>query len=156
MALGSCISSTKSWILKVIAMWWKKTCCLHSNAKGDVFYFNMTRIQNIELRSKTKTKKFNDSEEEKGKITRLAKNVAIFKSNWVLVICIWFGLVFFASWHISLHGLFNAKAILVEEQPWSYLTHSCDDKWVHIFLKGIGQKMNAVARREFELCRNKK
>ena len=30
-------------------------------------------------------------------------------------------------------GLFNAKAILLEEQLWYYLTHSWEDKGVHTF-----------------------
>ena len=36
-----------------------------------------------------------------------------------------------------LYGLFNAKAILLEQQQWCYLTHSWGDKGVHTFLKGI-------------------
>ena len=32
--------------------------------------------------------------------------------------------VFFVQWHIKLHGLFSAKAILVEEHDWYYFTHS--------------------------------
>ena len=32
---------------------------------------------------------------------------------------VWFG--FLVWWHINLHGLFNAKAIFVEEQQWYYL-----------------------------------
>ena len=32
-------------------------------------------------------------------------------------------LVFFVYWHINLHGLCQAKAILVEEQQWYYLTN---------------------------------
>ena len=31
-----------------------------------------------------------------------------------------FGLVSFVKWHINLSGLFNAKAILLEEQWWYY------------------------------------
>ena len=38
---------------------------------------------------------------------------------------------------VNLCGLFNAKAILVEEQQWYYLTHSWRDKEVHAFPKGI-------------------
>ena len=37
------------------------------------------------------------------------------------------GLVgFFVCWLINLHGLFNTKVILVEEQQW-YLTHDWED-----------------------------
>ena len=34
----------------------------------------------------------------------------------------WFG--FFVQWHINFHGLFNAKAILVEEQQGYYFTYN--------------------------------
>ena len=40
-------------------------------------------------------------------------------------------------WHINLCGLFNTKAILLEEQQWRYLTQSWMDKEVHTFAKGI-------------------
>ena len=46
---------------------------------------------------------------------------------------------FFIQWHINICGLFNTKAILVEEQPW-YLTHCRWNKVVHIFTKGINLK----------------
>ena len=48
--------------------------------------------------------------------------------------------------------LFNAKAILLEELLWYYLTHSLEDNWVHTFPKGICPKVNEIARLEFELC----
>ena len=41
--------------------------------------------------------------------------------------------------------------IPVVEQKWYYLTHSWEDKGVHAFPKGIGPKVNALARLEFEL-----
>ena len=57
--------------------------------------------------------------------------------------------------HISLCGLFNAKAILREEQLWYYITHNWENNWennwVHIFTKGICPKVNVIARLEFEL-----
>ena len=55
--------------------------------------------------------------------------------------------------HINLHGLFNTKAILVEEQQWYYLTHSRGggDKRIHTFSKGIRLKVNVIAILEFEL-----
>ena len=62
-----------------------------------------------------------------------------FNSQWVL----WFG--FF-------RGLFYAKAILLEEQQWYYLTHSWEDKLVHTFPKGICPKVNVIARLEYELA----
>ena len=58
---------------------------------------------------------------------------------------------FFVSWHMNLHGLFNAKAILVEEKQWYYLTHIWISKGVHAFLKIISLKMNVIAWLEFEL-----
>ena len=61
----------------------------------------------------------------------------------------WFG--FFVKWHTNLCGLFNDKAILVEEQSWYYSTNSWWDKRIHTFPKGIGPKMNVIARLEFEL-----
>ena len=49
-----------------------------------------------------------------------------------------------------LFRLFNAKAILIEEQY--YLTHSWEDKGVHTFPKGICTKGNVIARLEYELA----
>ena len=48
-------------------------------------------------------------------------------------------------------GLFNAKAILLEEQQWCYSTHSWEDKGAHTFSKGIRLKVNVIAWMEFEL-----
>ena len=48
--------------------------------------------------------------------------------------------------------LFNAKAILLEELSWYYLTHSWEDKGVHTFPKGICLNVNVIARLEFELA----
>ena len=48
--------------------------------------------------------------------------------------------------------LFNAKAIILEEEEWYYLTHSWEDKGVHTFPKGICSKVNVIARLEFELA----
>ena len=48
--------------------------------------------------------------------------------------------------------LFNAKAILQEEQLWYYLTHSWEVKGVHTFPKGICPKVNVIARLEYELA----
>ena len=48
--------------------------------------------------------------------------------------------------------LFNPKTILLEEQSWYHLTHSCKDKGVHTFPEGICLKVNVIARLEFELA----
>ena len=48
--------------------------------------------------------------------------------------------------------LFNAKAILIEEQSRYYLTHSWEDKEVHTVHKGICSKVNVIVRLEFELA----
>ena len=48
--------------------------------------------------------------------------------------------------------LFNAKAILLEEQKWYYLTHSLEDKGVHTFPKGLCPKVNVMARLDFEFA----
>ena len=53
---------------------------------------------------------------------------------------------------MNCHGLFNAKAILLEEQQWYYLTHSWEDKGVHTFPRGICPKVNVKAQLEFELA----
>ena len=55
------------------------------------------------------------------------------------------------KWHINLRGLFNAKAILVEEQGF-YLTESWveGDKGVLNFPKDIYPKVNVIARLGFE------
>ena len=63
----------------------------------------------------------------------------------------WFGLVWFLClMAYQLFMLFNAKAILLEEQY--YLTHSWEDKGVHTFPKGICPKVNVIARLEYELA----
>ena len=46
-------------------------------------------------------------------------------------------------WHINLCGLFNAKAILEEQQSYNWI-HSCKDNGVHIFPKGISLKVNVI------------
>ena len=48
--------------------------------------------------------------------------------------------------------LFNAKAILLEEQYWYYLTHSWEDKGVHNFPNGICPKVNIIVQLEFKLA----
>ena len=55
---------------------------------------------------------------------------------------IWFGLDSLFNGISTLFRLFNAKAILLEEQEWYYLTHSWWDKGVHTFPKGICPKVN--------------
>ena len=45
----------------------------------------------------------------------------------------------------------KAKAILVEEQQWYYLTYAWEVKEVHIFSKGISPKVNVKAGLEFEI-----
>ena len=62
------------------------------------------------------------------------------------------GLVSLFNGISTLFRLINAKAILLEEQQWYYLTHSWEDKRVHTFLKGICPKVNAIARLEYELA----
>ncbi len=52
----------------------------------------------------------------------------------------------------TLFRLFNAKAILLEEQQRYYLTHSWEDKGVHTFRKGICPKVNVIERLEYELA----
>ena len=52
---------------------------------------------------------------------------------------------------MNLCGLFNAKAILIEEQWCCYLIHSWEEKGVHIFPKGNCLKVNVIAQLEFEL-----
>ena len=61
------------------------------------------------------------------------------------------GFGFFVLWHINLCRLFNAKAILQEEEWWYYLTHTWEDKGVHTFPKGICPKVNVIAQLEYEL-----
>ena len=58
---------------------------------------------------------------------------------------------FFVQWHINHRGLLNAKAIILEEQQWYYLTNNQGDKGVHTFPKGISSKVNVIARLVFEL-----
>ena len=44
------------------------------------------------------------------------------------------------------------KEIIPEEQLRDYLTYSCEDKWIHAFLKGISSILKVMARLEFELA----
>ena len=53
---------------------------------------------------------------------------------------------------MNLCRLFNAKAILLEEQLWLYLTYSWEDKGCHTFPNGICPKVNVIARLEFEIA----
>ena len=53
---------------------------------------------------------------------------------------------------MNFRRLFNAKATLLEEQLWYYLTHSWEDKEVHTFPEGIYPKVNVIALLEFELA----
>ena len=62
------------------------------------------------------------------------------------------GLVSLFNGISTLFRLFNAKAILLEEQQWHYLTHNWEDKGVHTFPKGICPKVNVIARLEYELA----
>ena len=55
-------------------------------------------------------------------------------------------------WHINICMLFNAIAILQEEQYWYYLTHSWEDEGFHTFPKGICPKVNIIARLEYKLA----
>ena len=57
-------------------------------------------------------------------------------------------------WYINLQGLFNTKAILVEEQLWYYLIHIWEEKRNHSFSKGIIAKVNVIVWQEFELAYN--
>ena len=66
-------------------------------------------------------------------------------------VCLFVCLVSLFNGISTLFRLFNAKAILLEEQYWYYLTHSWEDKGVHIFPKGICPKVNVIARLEYEL-----
>ena len=54
----------------------------------------------------------------------------------------------------TLFRLFNAKAILIWEQLWYYLTHSWEDKEVHTFPKSVCPKVNVIARLESEIDYN--
>ena len=60
-------------------------------------------------------------------------------------------LVSFVYWHINFHGLFNAKAILAEEQQEYYLIHSWGNKGVHAFPKGISPKVIIIVWLEFKI-----
>ena len=48
--------------------------------------------------------------------------------------------------------LFNAKAILLEEQEWYYLTHIWEYRGFHAFPKDICLKVNVLAQLKFELA----
>ena len=63
-----------------------------------------------------------------------------------------FGLVSLFNGISPFFRLFDAQAILLEEQLWHYLTHSWEDKGVHTFAKGICPKVNVKTRLEYELA----
>ena len=78
---------------------------------------------------------------------------------WLLIGLVWFVCMSKSQkslcvlfWHINLCMLFNAKATLLEEQYWYYLTHSWEDKGVDTFPKGICPKVNVIAQLEYELA----
>ena len=48
--------------------------------------------------------------------------------------------------------LFSAKAILLDEQLWYYLTHSWENNGVSTFPKGICPKVNVIAWLEYKLA----
>ena len=41
---------------------------------------------------------------------------------------------FFIECYINLHGLFNARVILIEEQQWYYLTHTWEFIYIYIYI----------------------
>ena len=55
----------------------------------------------------------------------------------------------------NLCGSFNAKVILVEEQPRYYLSPYWRDKKFHAFSEGIRQKVNVMARLSRMICKRK-
>ena len=69
----------------------------------------------------------------------------LFADSEIVTSIVRFGLVSLFNGISSLFRLFNAKAILLEEQSWYYLTHSWEDKGVHSFPKGICPKVNVIA-----------
>ena len=62
------------------------------------------------------------------------------------------GLVSLFNGISTLFRLFNAKAILQEEQLWYYLIHSWENKGVHTFPKGICLKVNVIVQLEYKLA----
>ena len=52
---------------------------------------------------------------------------------------------------MNLRGLFNAKAISVDEQQRYYLIHSWRDKMIHAFSTDTSPKVNVIARLGFDL-----
>ena len=58
--------------------------------------------------------------------------------------------IFAVQRHINLHGLFNAEAILVQEQPWYDLTHGWGDKGVQTFPSDVSPKVNIIEWKDFE------
>ena len=89
-------------------------------------------------------------------LTMCKQMIDIKLNNWYLIAMLesiqLFGLVTLFNGISTLFRLFNAKAILLEEQLWYYLTHSWEDKGVHTFPKGICPKVNVIARLEYELA----
>ena len=87
-------------------------------------------------------------------LSSTGQTVSLYHNLWCVVVIglVWFGLVSLFNGISTLFRLFNAKAILQEEQQWYYLTHSWEDKGVHTFPKGICPKVNVIARLEYELA----
>ena len=59
-------------------------------------------------------------------------------------------MVSFFKWHINFCWLFNAKAILLDEQEWYYSTYSREDR-VNTFPKSISPKVSVLVWVEFNL-----
>ena len=51
----------------------------------------------------------------------------------------------------NLHGIFNAKVILLDEQSWYYLTYNWQIRCETNFSRVLKPKMNVLAKREVEL-----
>ena len=71
--------------------------------------------------------------------------------SFIILSNFWFGLVSLFNGITDFIEIFNAKAILIKEEQWYYLTHSWKDNGVHAFPKVISLKVNVIVWLEFKL-----
>ena len=69
----------------------------------------------------------------------------LLNDNWNLWRIVWMCVLngFLVYGQINFRGLFNAKAILVKEQPWYHLNHGSGIRF-HVFPQGISPKITDV------------
>ena len=67
-------------------------------------------------------------------------------TSWhVCFFLVWFGFMAYQPSRVIMYQSHTCRT------EWYYLTHSCGDKGLHIFLKGISLKLNVMVQLDFKL-----